>query len=298
METEYLEPIQTKLEAWYTLFIENIPNLVVAFAVMAIAYGLSRLVFKGSLRLISKRVKSPAVSRLLARTAAVVVVLGGLFLALSAMNLGKSLNSLLAGAGISGLVIGLALQSTLANTFAGIVLSFRKNVRIGHWIASNGYEGEVMDITLNYLVLKEADNNLVVIPNKQILDNPFKNNSLTELMRVTVECGVGYDSDLERVEEITTKIITDLYDQEALDKTFEFYYTGFGDSAISFICRFWVSGQDGRAKLIAKSRAIMAIQKAFAKEGIDIPFPIRTINWPKEQPVTIHANGMATKQNA
>lgn len=267
------------LEGWYDTLIANLPNLGVAVLVLIASYFLSRLVYNGVSKLIYKRIDQTAVTRLIARTSSILVVLLGLFLALGALNLSKSLNGLLAGAGISGLVIGLALQGTLSNTFSGIVLSFRKNLRVGNWIATNGYEGEVTDINLNYLVLREADNNLVVLPNKQILENPFKNYSLTTLWRVTLECGVGYESDLEDVERITKEVITGEFNQEKLDKEIEFYYTNFGGSSIDFICRFWVQGENGRARLTAKSKAMIALKKAFDKNDINIPFPIRTLEF-------------------
>ena len=274
--------IMDKLESWYETFVAYLPNLAVATIVLVLSYFLSRLVYNAVLKLIYKKVKQTSVTRLIARTCSVTVVLLGLFLALSAMNLSKSLNGLLAGAGISGLVIGLALQGTLSNTFSGIVLSFRKNIKIGNWVSTNGYEGEVTDINLNYLVLREADNNVVVLPNKKILENPFKNYSLTTFWRVTLECGVGYESDLDKVRELTQKVITDNFDQEELDKEFEFYYTSFGSSSIDFICRFWIRGEDGRARLRAKSRAMIALKKAFDQHDINIPFPIRTLQFENE----------------
>jgi small conductance mechanosensitive channel len=274
--------ITAKLEGWYDTMVAYLPNLAVASIVLILSYFLSRLVYNGVLKLIYKRIEQTSVTRLIARVCSVVVVLLGLFLALSAMNLSKSLNGLLAGAGISGLVIGLALQGTLSNTFSGIVLSFRKTIKIGNWISSNGYEGEVTDIKLNYLVLREADNNVVVLPNKTILENPFKNYSLTTLWRVTLECGVGYESDLEKVRALTEEVITDNFDQEELDKEFEFYYTSFGNSSIDFICRFWIQGKDGKARLRAKSKAMVELKKAFDRHDINIPFPIRTLQFESE----------------
>jgi small conductance mechanosensitive channel len=206
------------------------------------------------------------------------VVLVGLFLALSALNLGKSVTGLLTGAGISGIVIGLALQGTLSNTIAGVVLSFRKNIKLGNWIETNGYEGEVIDINLNTLTIKEADNNMVVLPNKTIIENPFKNYSLTKKMRVSLVCGIAYDSDLTLVEDLTKATINALYDQEKVDAEVEFYYTEFGDSSINFLSRFWIYGENGLAKLRAKSEVMKALKRAFDDEHISIPFPQRTLH--------------------
>ena len=268
-----------KLNSWWLLLIKNLPNIGVALIVLIISYFLSRLVFSTTLKLIQGRVKQRSVSRLIARIIAVIVVLAGLFLALSVLNLGKSISGLLTGAGISGVVIGLALQGTLSNTISGIVISFRKNIRLGNWVETNGYAGEIMDIALNYLVLKEADNNIVIIPNKTILENPIKNYSLTTRMRVMVECGVGYESDLEFVEATTKKVIADSFDQIESPEDVEFFYTEFGGSSINFLCRFWIDAENSIEKLRAKNTAIKVIKAIFVKEGINIPFPIRTLQF-------------------
>lgn len=176
--------IYDKLIGWATSVIHNLPNLLVAIIVMVIAYYLAKVVNKWAVRLASRSIPQKAITNLIGRAAAIVVVLVGLFLALGALDLSKALNTLLAGAGISGLVIGLALQGTLSNMLSGIQLSFRKKIQIGHWIETSGYEGEVVDINLNSLVLKPVDNTRVVIPNKTIIENPLKNYSLTTNFKI------------------------------------------------------------------------------------------------------------------
>ncbi|SHI42386.1 mechanosensitive ion channel family protein [Aquimarina spongiae] len=271
--------VTNKLQTWADSFISNLPNILVAIIALLVSYIISRFVYRVTLKLTQKRIKQTSISKLVARCTAVFVVLGGLVLALSALNLGKALTSILAGAGVSGLVVGLALQGTLSNTISGIVLSFRNNIQVGNWIETNGFAGEVIDINLNYFVLKEADNNVVVIPNKQILENPFKNYSLTTKMRVSIICGVGYESDLEEVQKLTTKTIHTFFDQEPIDKQIEFYYTGFEDSSINYLCRFWIEGTSGLDRLKAKSKAIIELKKAYDAAGITIPFPIRTLHF-------------------
>ena len=84
---------------------------------------------------------------------------------------------------------------------------FRERIKIGNWVETNGFSGEVIDINLKEFVLKEADNNIVIIPNKDVLESPLKNYSLTTRMRVKLECGVGYESDLDKVETLTKETI-------------------------------------------------------------------------------------------
>jgi len=268
-----------KLEGWFNIIVTNIPNLILAILVLFAAYFVSKYVNKYVSKLMARRVEQNSITNMVGRISAVVVVLAGLFLALGILNLSKTLTSLLAGAGVAGLAIGLALQGTLSNTFAGVVLSFRKKIQIGHWVETNGFSGEVMDINLKDFTLKEADNNIVVIPNKKILENPLKNYTLTTKMRVFLECGVGYESDLEQVEQLTKETICNTFDQIEKPEDVEFYFTEYGSSSINYLCRFWIDAENALEKLRAKSTAIIEIKKAYDKADINIPFPIRTLQF-------------------
>ena len=274
-----LSALSGKLSNWLTTIVDYIPNFILALLILTASYFVARYVSKIVEKLVAKRVEQQSISRTVARIAAVLVVVSGLFLALGIMNLSETLRSLLAGAGIAGLAIGLALQGTLSNTIAGVVLSFRKKIQIGNWVETVGYSGEVMDINLKDFTLKEADNNIVVIPNKTILENPLKNYSLTTKMRVFLECGVGYESDLEQVKELTKTVISETFEQVKSPDDVEFYYKEFGNSSINFLCRFWIDAESLLEKMRAKTQAIIEIKKAYEKAGINIPFPIRTLEF-------------------
>ena len=274
-----LENLVDKLIGWFNAIIENIPNFILAVLVMIASYFAAKYVSRLVRRVVSNRIEQDSIKNAMARVVAVLVVVFGLFIALGVLNLGKALTSLLAGAGVVGLAIGLALQGTIANTFAGLVLSFRKKIQIGNWVETTGFAGEVIDINLKDFTLKEADNNIVIIPNKTILDNPMKNYSLTTKMRIFLECGVGYESDLEKVQELTKSVISKTFDQVKSPEDVEFYYTEFGDSSINYLCRFWIDADSILEKLRAKTRAIIEVKKAYDAEGINIPFPIRTVQF-------------------
>ncbi|MBT8296185.1 MAG: mechanosensitive ion channel family protein, partial [Gramella sp.] len=125
---------------------------------------------------------------------------------------------------------------------------------------------------------KQSDNNYVIIPNSKIVEEPFKNFSSTSRSRVFVNCGVGYESDLEMVRDLTLDVIKDLFPQRGNEEV-EFLYNEFGDSSINFVVRFWTDATKNRDLLIAQSKAIIAIKKAYDEKDINIPFPIRTIDF-------------------
>lgn len=276
---EAFSNLASKLLGWLDAIIQNIPNLILAVLVMVVAYFSAKYVNKLTYKIVSKKVDKESISSMIARISAVSIVLIGLFLALGILDLSKTLTSLLTGAGVAGLVIGLALQGTLSNTIAGIVISFRKKIQIGNWVDTNGYSGEIIDISLRDFTIKEADNNIVVLPNKMVMENPLKNYSLTTKMRVFLECGVGYESDLELVEQLTKETIAQTFDQIESSNDVEFYYTEFGDSSINFLCRFWIDAESMLEKLSAKTTAIIEIKKVFDEHEINIPFPIRTLQF-------------------
>ena len=272
-----MDKITEKLEIWKDVFIKNIPNIAIAIVVLFIAYFASRGMNSIVNKTIGKKIRQKSVRDLVSRFASALTILLGLYLAMTVLKFDDTLKAIISAAGVSGIVIGLALQGTLSNTISGVVLSFRQNLNIGNWVETNGYSGEVIDINLNYFVIKEADNNMVVIPNKTILESPFKNYSLTKKMRISIECGVEYGADLDKVEALTREVISNNFTQNEANKEVEFFYTEFGDSSINFLCRFWVDSTNAMGKLKAKSLEIIKIKQAFDKENISIPFPMRTL---------------------
>lgn len=270
------DKITDKISGWAEDIVLNLPNFILAILIFAIAYWLSRHVKQWINKLLIKAVRQTSVRGLIANFASIVVLGIGFLMALNVLNLNEVLTSLLAGAGVAGLAIGLALQGTLANTFSGIFLAIRDVISIGDWVDTNGYSGEVISIDLRNTQLKEGDNNIVVIPNQMILDNPFKNYGLTKRIRTTINCGVGYESDLEKVREVAREAIRELYPPEP-NENVEFHYLEFGGSSIDFQLRFWVNSRQALTAFEAKSKAIVALKKAFDAHNVNIPFPIRTV---------------------
>ncbi len=270
-----------KLESWFELFMSNLPNIAVALLVFVLTYFISGWVRRLLKKSLKTRVTQDSTRSLIATTGSVAIVAMGLFIALGVLNLGTVVKSLLAGAGVAGLAIGLALQSTLSNTFSGVYLSVKEILNIGDWVETNGFQGTITEVNLRNTILKEADNNLVIIPNKDVVQNPFKNFGLTKQIRVILKCGVGYESDLEQVEKLTIKAISENFQNDE-SKEIEFHYLEFGDSSINFQVRFWIDAHSKLSILEARSKAIKVVKKAFDEQGINIPFPIRTVYMKKE----------------
>ncbi|WP_430908099.1 mechanosensitive ion channel family protein [Maribacter sp. 2-571] len=285
METQFSNAwnkMMDKLQSWLDALILNIPNLIIATLVFTVTLILSRYISRLALRLMDRSSLQESMKNLISKVVAIITVLLGLFMVLGILNLGKALNTILAGAGVVGLAVGLALQGALANTYSGIVLAYIKHLKFGDWIETNGFEGEVVDLDLRSVTLKQPDNNLVYIPNKLVVENPIKNYSTTAQSRVILECGVAYDSDLKAVRDLVVTTISKAFQAVADKEDVIFLYKEFGDSSINFETRFWIDSTSALEVAKAKTKAMITIKAAFDQNNINIPFPIRTLDLPKE----------------
>ncbi|MGB5820274.1 MAG: mechanosensitive ion channel [Saonia sp.] len=271
----------TKLDSWLDALIVNLPNIIIAIFVFTIALFLSKYVSKIVMRLLERSKLQASMKNLISRLVSMIVVLFGLFLILGILNLGKALNTILAGAGVVGLAVGLALQGALANTYSGIVLAYIKHIKFGDWVETSGFEGEVVNIDLRAVTLKQPDNNLVYIPNKMVVENPIKNFSTTAQSRVILECGVAYESDLQFVKDLVKQTISASFEAVEKEEDIIFLYREFGDSSINFETRFFINSTSAIEVARAKTKAMIKIKSAFDKNDITIPFPIRTLDFPE-----------------
>ncbi|WP_299799993.1 mechanosensitive ion channel family protein [uncultured Maribacter sp.] len=269
-----------KLDGWLESIILKLPNLAMAVLVMFLFYFLARGIRKLLKRTILRKISQVSIQEIIAKVVFVVIILIGFFISLGVLDLDKVLTSILAGAGVVGLAVGLALQGTLSNTFGGLILSFMPQLKINDFINADGVSGFVTEISLRNIILKQPDNNVVVIPNSKFIDGSFTNYSMNKRNRIFVNCGVGYESDLQRVEDLTVKVIADNFKQND-DEDVEFFFTEFGDSSINFMVRFWADCVNVKQEHAARHKAIKIIKKHFDDRDINIPFPIRTLDFGK-----------------
>lgn len=276
--TDAYELIMGKLQTWLDTGIQMLPNLAVAIIILIVFVLIGKLVRKAVTKLLEKTTKNRTIINLLETVVGVLVVGVGVLFALQVLQLEDTVTSILAGAGIIGLALGFAFQDIASNFISGVMLSVRHPFGIGDIIETNGYYGTVHKLNLRNTILKIPQGQIVYIPNKSVFDNPLKNFTRGRERRIELECGVSYGDDLEKARDITIEAIKSLdnYDDS---RDVEFYYTEFGGSSINFQVRFWVDFHKNTDFWNPQSDAIIAIKKAFDENGIDIPFPIRTLDF-------------------
>ncbi|PSG88203.1 mechanosensitive ion channel family protein [Aurantibacter aestuarii] len=279
-----IDKLWEKLIGWYEAIILKLPNMIVSVLVLIFFYIIAKYGSKFLHKLLSKRIKSSSIVDMITKLFYAVVIMIGFFIALGILELDKALTSILAGAGVVALAIGLALQGTLNNTFSGVLLSFLPRIRIDDYIETADHSGFVQEISLRNVILRRPDNHIVVMPNSLFIDEPFVNYSLTPRSRITVSCGVGYESNLREVKEMVLNVIKENFPQNE-GEGIEFYWLEFGDSSINFMTRFYVDYIKKSQMYSQQSEAIMLIKEVFDANDINIPFPIRTLQM--DTPVSV-----------
>jgi len=207
------------------------------------------------------------------------IVLGFVFLIILD-RLKITITPFLASLGIGGLVVALALQDTLANFFSGMYIFFDKPIRIGDYIMlESGQEGYVTDIGWRNTRIRMLPNNIVIVPNAKVVGSQITNFYLPEpQLAVLVQVGVSYQSDLEKVEHVTIKVAREvLQEVEGGVKEFEPFirYHTFGDFSINF--SVILRAQEYVHKYLITHEFIKRLHRRYQLEGIEIPFPIRTV---------------------
>ena len=209
-----------------------------------------------------------------------VVVSIGLMVILQ--SLGISVTPILTALGVGGLAIALALQDTLANLFAGLHVIASKYVKGGDYVRlDGGEEGYVVDINWRHTSLRQIPDNLILVPNAKLASTILTNfHRPAWPMSVPVQLGVSYNSDLEKVERVTVDVAREvLHAVEGGEDDFEpwIWYDEFSDYSINFTVYLRVREYYQQYPL--RHEFIKRLQKRYAAEGIEIPFPIQTVLW-------------------
>ncbi|MEO9825024.1 MAG: mechanosensitive ion channel domain-containing protein [Paracoccaceae bacterium] len=188
-------------------------------------------------------------------------------------NFGFQTTSLVALLGAAGLAIGLALQGVLTGIASGVMLVLFRPIRVGDFIEVSGHMGTVKDITIFTTELATVDNVQIIVPNTDVWSNAITNYSVYDRRRAEWIFGVGYGANLAQAEKIIRDVI--LSDPRSLDHPEPFIQVNnLGDFSVDFLVRVWVPASEYFAYQADMKRLV---KEAFDENGIDIPFPTRTV---------------------
>ena len=189
---------------------------------------------------------------------------------IAAINqLGIETTSIIAILGAAGLAIGLALQGSLANFAAGILIVVYRPYKVGDYIEAGSHAGTVKDIQIFSTVLTTPDNKIVVVPNGSIMNGSIVNYSGQKTRRIDIIASCSYEDDIDKVKLVLEDIIKN-ESRILKDPKPQIAVSVLADSSVNFIVRPWVNSSD---VLSVKYSLLEQIKKRFDKEGFSIPYP-------------------------
>jgi len=275
---ETRELIVSKLDMWVDNFLGMLPNFVLAVLIVVIFVMLAKFWRKLIGRILERFSDHVAINKLVENIIYIVILLVGIFAALSILELDKTVTSLLAWAGIIWLALWFAFQDSATNFISGIMMAVRRPFEVGDIISTNDIFGTVKKVDLRATTIYTPKGQTVIIPNKKVFQMPIKNYSYFQKRRIDLSVGVSYGENLSKVKDITIDAINSL-DFLSSDSEVELFYEEFGDSSINFVVRYWIDFSVQVQYKNAVSEGIMSIKAAYDENDITIPFPIRTLDF-------------------
>ena len=265
--------------------VEPVQRLLAYILFTILVFSITRVIVRTLERIIALRTaearSAAAATSLLTNLVSITIYAAGAIIILG--HCGISIAPLITALGVGGMAVALGLQESLANLFAGLHLILSKQVRVGDYIRlDSDNEGRVTDITWRYTTILTSANNTVVVPNAKLSSTILTNYDMPEpQIAVIIPVGVSYDSDLEKVETVTVAVAADVMErlEGSMVKTPAVFFHTFGDSSIDFNVVLYARRFTDRTQL--KHEFIKALTQRYRVEGIDIPFPVRTILRPE-----------------
>jgi len=272
----YLGVAFSTLPDKYALNINKVIHVIVILSVTLAAANLAGKIFRNYIQ--KSNLPLPTTGLAYGILKGTIIIIGFLIVL---TVLGISITPLITALGVGGLAVALALQDTLANLFAGIHILMERSIRVGDFVKlETGQEGYIEDITWRTTRIRMLPNNMVIIPNSKLSQSIVTNYYLPEKrMSLLIPIGVSYGADPDHVEKVLVEEAKNavgpipglLGDPEPFVR----FIPGFGDSSLDFtlICQV----QEFVDQYFAQHELRKRIFNRFRKEGIEIPFPHRTV---------------------
>ncbi|HLA47637.1 MAG: hypothetical protein A3I04_03220 [Nitrospinae bacterium RIFCSPLOWO2_02_FULL_39_110] len=278
----YIGVAVSDIQEKYIFYLSKTIHVIVILSITVAAANLSGKIFSSFIQ--RSNLPIPATGLVYGILKGVIFVLGFL---ITLSVLGISITPFITALGVGGLAVALALQDTLANLFAGIHILIEKTIRVGDFIRlETGQEGYVDDITWRTTRVRMLPNNMVIIPNSKLAQSIVTNYYLPEKrMSLLISINVSYSSDPEKVEKILVeeakKAVGEVPGLLGDPEPFVRFIPGFGESSLDFtlICQVKEFVDQYPVQHELRKR----IFKRFKKEGIEIPFPQRTVHLKEER---------------
>lgn len=252
----------------------TVASILAAAIILAVTWLASLVLQRVMTRAFDRRGVEPGVKYAMNRLMHYIVLAVGLFVALE--NLGFSITALAGLGAILAVGIGFGLQNIAQNFVSGIILLLERPVKQGDFVEVGDTKGTVRSIYSRATVITTLDNVDIVVPNGQFITEPVVNQTYSDRgVRLRVNVGVAYGSDVELVRRTLLRVALE-HPQVYRHDAAKVQFVNFGDSSLDFTLLFWIT--EARDQQDVASDIRFAIDAAFRKEGVQIPFPQRDLH--------------------
>ena len=264
-----MESVELKPENRFKTMVRNVwqkNSVIVVFVIILIICGIAAPRFLRPENLLN----------ILRNTSIVgVIALGMTFVIIAALGmLGIQTTSFIAVLGAAGLAVGLALQGSLSNFAAGVLMIIFRPFKVGDFIEGAGTAGVVEEIQIFTTQLRTPDNKTIIIPNAKLTADNIVNFSAKGTRRADMVFGIGYDDDIDKARNIISEILSN--EARILkDPPPQVAVSELADSCVNFVVRPWVDADDYWGVVFDVTEAV---KKRFDAEGVNIPFPQRDVH--------------------
>jgi small conductance mechanosensitive channel len=264
--------VQQLIEKGYELVTVFGVKILAALAVFVIGRWVVKYLGNLVQRLMEKRNVDATLTKFVANLTYIALLA---FVILAALGmLGIQTTSFIAVLGAAGLAVGLALQGSLSNFAAGVLMIIFRPFKVGDFIEGAGVAGTVEEIQIFTTQLATPDNKTIIIPNAKLTADNIVNYSTKGTRRADMVFGIGYEDDIDKARDIIIDILSN--DERVLkDPSLQVAVSELADSSVNFVTRAWVNAADYWGVVFD---ATEAIKKRFDAEGISIPFPQRDVH--------------------
>ncbi len=247
-------------------------NLVTALVIFVVGRWIIGMLVRGLKAVMQRQEIDKTLETFVTNLVRMVLLVFVIIAAIGA--LGVQTTSLIAVLGAAGLAVGLALQGSLSNFAAGVLIVMFRPYKAGDYVEAAGIGGTVKGVQILTTIMETPDNKRIVVPNAQVMNSVITNYSANETRRVDMVVGVSYSDDLDKVRSTLQELIS--ADDRVLDEpACTIAVSELADSSVNFVVRPWVNTSDYWGVKFALTEAI---KKRFDELGISIPFPQRDVH--------------------
>lgn len=267
--------IQQLLQEGQIFIAEYSLKIIAAIAIYFIGRFIAKAISKGLLKALESRGVDATISKFAFNLTYGVLTIFVILAALS--QVGIQTASFIAILGAAGLAVGLALQGSLSNFAAGILMIVFRPFKIGDYVEAGGKAGTVEEIRIFFTRLKSPDNKVIIIPNSSIMDDSIVNYSQKEMRRVDFKIGVSYDAYLPDVKALLLKTVQE-HELVLADQPVQVAVSELGDSSVNFVVRVWSKTPDYWTVFFDLTETI---KLTLDENNISIPFPQMDVHMQK-----------------